>query len=213
MKKLLLAVILFTVPLSGIGATILVLGDSISAGYGIPREAGWVALLERHLARQYTAEFQVVNASISGETTAGGRFRLPSLLEQHDPELVIIALGGNDGLRGLSLDQMEENLRTMVAASRQRGSEVMLLSVELPVSYGARFNRLFAGVFEDIGAQPGVRHVAMGFDDLKDRDLLQQDGIHPTVEAQPILFDRIWATIEPAIDKINTDSGRTKENP
>ena len=205
-QNLLLAMILLWLSPAALGATVLVLGDSISAGYGIPSESGWVALLERHLDREYPREFQVINASVSGETTAGGRYRLPDLLEEHEPELVIIELGGNDGLRGLSLDRMRENLQTMVRESTAHDSEVVLLGVNLPASYGVRFRRLYEAVFEEIADAEEVTYAPMGFADLNDRDLLQSDGVHPTEKAQPILFTKIWATIGPVIARISKAS-------
>ena len=189
-------------PLQSLGGTILVLGDSISAAYGIPRASGWVALMDRYLADKFPQRFNIVNASISGETTGGGLYRLPALLDRHDPDLVIVELGGNDGLRGMSLREMEDNLRGIVQLSNRHGSETVLLSVKLPPSYGVHFNRLFTQTFSRIEQSDSILHIEMGFDDLNDRSLLQEDGIHPTEEAQPILFELIWATIEPLIESL-----------
>ena len=186
--------------------TLLVVGDSISAAYGIPRESGWVALLDKRLTEKFPMMFDVVNASVSGETTAGGLVRLPDLLQQHAPDMVIVELGGNDGLRGMSLRQMQSNLQQIVELSGEQGAEVVLLSVKLPVSYGVHFNKLFAKSFEDIEQSSSVMHIGLGFGDLNDRNLLQADGIHPTEDAQPILFELIWSKIKTVVESISTDS-------
>lgn len=194
-------------PLPATGATLLVLGDSISAAYGMPREAGWVALLDEHLDDVFPRQFDVVNGSISGDTTAGGLVRLPPLLEKHEPELVIVELGGNDGLRGMSLQQMESNLETMVTQSQATGARVAVVSVRLPVSYGVHYNRLFREVYEKVARRHDVLHVAIGFEDLNDRDLLQADGIHPTEAAQPLLFRLVWNTIADTVSDLAVSPG------
>ncbi len=192
MRKSLLIALLVAAPLQALAETILVLGDSISAAYGIPLESGWVNLLEERLEKHYPGRYQVVNASVSGDTTAGGVNRLPPLLAEHEPDQVILELGGNDGLRGLPLPQMRQNLRAMVEMAREQGAEVVLVSVELPTSYGPLFQERFADVFETVAGNTGVSRVELGFDLLKSRELLQEDGIHPTAEAQPLLLEAIW---------------------
>jgi len=174
------------------------LGDSISAAYGIAVEDGWVNLLRNRLQARYPNRYEVVNASVSGETTAGGLRRLPALLEQHAPETVIVGLGGNDGLRGLPLTQMEANLTRIVELSQKQGADVVLLGIELPHSYGAAFNRRFKQVYQKVGAAKDVPLVTLGFDLVQDRSLLQEDGIHPTEKAQPIILEQVWPVIESA---------------
>ena len=181
--------------LPAVSATLLVLGDSISAAYGIAVEEGWVHLLRERLQAHYPARYEVVNASVSGETTAGGLRRLPALLEQHSPDTVIVGLGGNDGLRGLPLKQMETNLTRIVELSQEKGAEVVLLGIELPPSYGAAFNRRFQQVYRTVGETHEVPLVPLGFGLLADRSLLQEDGIHPTEKAQPIILEQVWPLI------------------
>jgi len=197
LRYLLLFTLLGLTPLWSTANTILVLGDSISAAYGIPRESGWVNLFKQRLDEHYPGQYQVVNASVSGDTTAGGLQRLPTLLEKHQPDQVIVALGGNDGLRGMSLTQMENNLEKIITQSRSQGADVLMLSIELPPSYGVFFNRRFQQVFDKIHARLNVPKVPLGFALLKDRNLLQNDGIHPTAEAQPILVDVVWTALFP----------------
>ncbi|MFA5630588.1 MAG: arylesterase [Porticoccaceae bacterium] len=186
--------------LPALSATLLVLGDSISAAYGIAVEDGWVSLLRERLQARHPARYEVVNASISGETTAGGLRRLPALLEEYNPDTVIVGLGGNDGLRGLPLQQMEDNLSRIVALSRAQGAEVVLLGIELPPSYGAAFNRRFQQVYRKVGDANDVPLVPLGFSLLKDRNMLQEDGIHPTEKAQPIILDQVWPLLEKDAD-------------
>ena len=186
--------------LPALSATLLVLGDSVSAAYGIAVEDGWVSLLRERLQAHRPARYEVVNASISGETTAGGLRRLPALLEEHNPDTVIVGLGGNDGLRGLPLKQMEDNLSRIVALSRAQGAEVVLLGIELPPSYGAAFNRRFQQVYRKVGDANDVPLVPLGFALLKDRNMLQEDGIHPTEKAQPIILDQVWPLLEKGAD-------------
>lgn len=203
MKKFVVATIFLMIAHSSHSGVILVLGDSISAGYGIPRESGWVALLGRHLEEVFPNQFDVVNASVSGETTAGGLVRLPALLEKYDPAMVIVELGGNDGLRGMPLKLMQANLQKIVDLSQAQDAEVVLLSVQLPISYGVHFNKLFAKSFADIEASTSVAHVSLGFGDLKDRNLLQEDGIHPTELAQPLIFQLIWSKIQTVVESMS----------
>jgi acyl-CoA thioesterase-1 len=197
LRLLLLFTVLAITPLWSLANTILVLGDSISAAYGIPREAGWVNLFKQRLDEHYPDKYRVVNASVSGDTTAGGLQRLPELLREHNPEQVIVELGGNDGLRGMSLKQMESNLEAIIRLSQNQGAEVLMLSVELPQSYGVFFNRRFQQVFDKIHSRLDVPRVPLGFGLLKDRNLLQNDGIHPTEEAQPIVVDAVWTALFP----------------
>ena len=163
-------------------ATLLVLGDSLSAEYGLPRGSGWVALLGQRLETTH-AGWQVVNASISGETTSGGRTRLPALLKQHQPRLVIIELGGNDALRGLSLQQTREHLQAMVQASLSTGAKVLLLGMQMPPNYGADHAARFAALYRDVAKQHQVGWVPFFLSAIADKPDIaawfQADRIHP----------------------------------
>nr|WP_276606532.1 arylesterase [Ramlibacter rhizophilus] len=174
---------------------ILVLGDSLSAEYGLKRGSGWVALLEQRLAREKIAA-RVVNASISGDTTSGGRARLPALLQQHRPSHVVIELGGNDALRGLPLEMTQGNLAAMVEAARRAGAKVLLAGMQLPPNYGREYGERFAGLYEAVSRRQGtalvpflLKGVADGPDALR---LFQADRIHPTEEAQPLILANVW---------------------
>ena len=193
-RRALLAALAFA-PLASIAAeppVILVLGDSISAGFGLPPGAGWTHLLQKRLAeRRYP--HRVVNASISGDTTAGGRSRLPALLARHKPAIVVIELGGNDGLRGGSLASSRENLVAMVAATKAAGARAMIVGMKLPPNYGAAYARQFDAMFAEVAKAERVPLVPFFFDGFgEDRDLFQADGIHPTEAAQPKLLDNVW---------------------
>jgi acyl-CoA thioesterase-1 len=178
--------------------TILVLGDSISAGYGIQRDQGWVALLEARVAT-LPDPHQVVNASISGDTTGGALARLPRALEMHKPAVVIIELGGNDGLRGYPVDRIEQNLDTMITLSRNAGATVLVLGMEIPPNYGERYTRAFHKAFADAATRAGAALVPFLLDGVAtDAALMQADGIHPTAAAQPRLLDNVW----PALDAL-----------
>ena len=191
MKSFVLGLLL-VLPSLALANTILVVGDSISAAYGMSKEDGWVHLLEQRLEQHYPDRYKVVNASISGDTTAGGLRRLPSLLSTHNPDKVVIELGGNDGLRGMSIKSMASNLQKMVDLSREKGATVVLMSVELPPSYGWIFNRRFLSVYDTIEEENRISRVALSYDLVKEEGMLQDDGIHPTEKAQPLLVDKIW---------------------
>lgn len=171
---------------------ILVLGDSISAEYGLPRGSGWVELLA-HRLRKERPDYSVVNASISGETTSGGRTRLPRLLEVHRPAVVIIELGGNDGLRGLSLSATEENLNAMIAAAKKAHAKVLLVGMQLPPNYGKDYTERFASVYPKLAKRHGIGLVPFAFAGFAERiDYFQADRIHPAPSAQPLILDNIW---------------------
>ena len=175
---------------------ILVLGDSISAAYGLPPGTGWTHLLQQRLAERGHPH-RVVNASISGDTTAGGRSRLPALLERHRPAIVVIELGGNDGLRGGSLAATRENLGVMTAATKSAGAKPLLVGMKLPPNYGPAYTREFDAIFAEVAkAQraPLVPFFFAGFGE--DRDWFQPDGIHPSELAQPKLLDNVWPALE-----------------
>ena len=180
---------------------ILVFGDSISAGYGLPLEQGWVELLKTRLKSQGYGD-QVVNASVSGETTAGGLARLPRALELHHPSIVILELGGNDGLRGLPTAQMRANLTQMAALSSAAGAKVLLLGMRMPPNYGPEYTEQFAMVFSDLAAEKKIPLVPFLLTNIAlSPALLQGDDIHPNALGQPILLDNVWPTLKPLLHK------------
>ncbi|WP_017939990.1 arylesterase [Zestomonas thermotolerans] len=182
-----------------LAGTVLVVGDSISAAFGLDTAQGWVALLEKRLAER-DRDYQVVNASISGDTSAGGLARLPALLDAHRPEVVIIELGGNDGLRGLPPAQLQQNLARMIDSARSRGAQVLLLGMRLPPNYGERYTRAFEAVFSDLAEEKGVALVPFFMEGVGGvPGMMQPDGIHPTADAQPLLLEHAWSALEPLL--------------
>lgn len=182
-------------------ARLLVLGDSISAGYGMRPEQGWVTLLQNKL-RQEGYDYQVVNASISGETSQGGLTRLPTLLDQHQPALVLIELGGNDGLRGLPLKLLQHNLSKMIQLSQQQQAQPVLLGIQLPPNYGRRYTQAFANIYPTLAEQyqiPVMPFILEGIG--TDPDKMQSDGIHPKADAQQQLLNNIWPVLQPLLVK------------
>lgn len=178
---------------------VLVLGDSISAGYGLPSGAGWVSLLEKKLAAEHDPH-RVVNASISGDTTAGGRERLPALLQRYHPAITVIELGGNDGLRGGSLDAMRDNLDAMVATAQKAGSRVLLVGIRLPPNYGPAYVERFAAIFSEVAKARKAALVPFLFEGFgEDNGMFQSDRIHPVAAAQPRLLDNVWPALEPLL--------------
>ncbi|MFM7331047.1 MAG: arylesterase [Brachymonas sp.] len=178
--------------------TIVVVGDSLSAEYGLRRGTGWVALLDKRLAEQKIAA-KIVNASISGDTTSGGRSRLSALLSQHKPTHVIIELGGNDALRGLPLKMTEDNLMAMADASLKAGAKVLLVGMQVPPNYGADYSAQFSAVFDKVAKArkvPLVPFFLKGIGDAAEPlKFFQADRIHPKEEAQPIMLDNVWPTL------------------
>jgi acyl-CoA thioesterase-1 len=185
------------------GQTVLVFGDSLSAEYGLSRGTGWVALLEKRLAAQKSA-VRIVNASISGETTSGGRSRLPALLAQHKPAIVVIELGANDALRGLPQDMTEANLTFMTQAAQKAGARVLLVGIQVPPNYGADYSRRFAAMFEKVATTLKAALVPFMLKGVADGEdptrLFQADRIHPKEEAQPIILDNIWPELKKLLD-------------
>lgn len=174
---------------------LLVFGDSLSAAYGMPRESGWVTLLERRL-QAGKADFQVINASVSGETTAGGLTRLPALLAAHKPRLLILALGANDGLRGLPLHQTARNLEAMVALAQKNGAKVLLVGMRLPPNYGAAYTSKFQNLFSEVANRKKIPLVPFLLQDIaSQRSNFQADGLHPTAQAQPLLLETVWSEL------------------
>ena len=179
--------------------TLLIVGDSISAAFGLDSRQGWVALLEKRLAEQ-GYEHRVVNASISGDTSAGGAAWLPALLAEHRPSLVIIELGGNDGLRGQPPEQLQQNLASMIDGSRASGAEVLLLGMRLPPNYGVRYTTAFAQVFTHRAEEKQVALVPFFLEGVGGvSGMMQGDDLHPAADAQPILLENLWPTLQPLL--------------
>lgn len=180
-------------------STILVLGDSLSAAHNIPIDAGWPHLLEARLETM-TPPRRLVNASISGETTMSGRARLPALLRQYQPALVILELGANDGLQGMPLQQIRANLDAMVAACRDAGAKVLLLGIELPVNYGPRYRDGLRAIYADLAHKyhAGLVPFLLQGVALKPQ-LMQADGMHPTAAGENIVFDNVWSALAPML--------------
>lgn len=176
--------------------TILIMGDSISAGFGIDKEEGWVALLEQKLKTQHQ-NYHVINASISGETTSGGANRINMLLQQHKPHLVILELGGNDGLRGSPIKLIKQNLSYMIEQSQRSKAAVLLLGMRIPPNYGQTYSELFYKQYQDLASKYGTAIVPFLLEDIAGIDgMMQPDGIHPTQAAQAIMLNRVYPKID-----------------
>jgi acyl-CoA thioesterase I len=183
-------------PSGGGQETILVMGDSLSAAHGIAPEQGWVNLLDQRL-RKKGYHHAVINGSISGETTSGGRRRLSQTLPQVKPTLVILELGANDGLRGLSLKEMQKNLATMIDQSQQAGAKVLLLGMRIPPNYGKAYTERFQQIYLDLATQYQIPVVPFFLESVaQQRDLMQEDNLHPTAPAQEKLLETVWETVE-----------------
>lgn len=194
-----LSLMLFMLPGYSAPKTLLVLGDSISAEYGLPRQTGWVSLLQQRLAKEKLS-LAIVNASISGETTAGGLTRIPALLQQHKPAIVILELGGNDGLRGLSLAATQSNLRATIKAAERSGARVLLLGMQVPPNYGPDYSKRFAAMYQGLARERSVKLVPFFFKGLEDTDqYFQPDRIHPNQRAQAVLLDNLWPALKPLL--------------
>lgn len=179
--------------------TVLIVGDSISAGFGLDTRKGWVALLEQRLKRDGFDD-KVVNASISGDTSAGGQARLPALLAEHQPDLVILELGGNDGLRGQLPTQLQQNLASMIDSSKASGAKVLLLGMQLPPNYGVRYTQAFAKVYTAVAEDKNIPLVPFFLEGIGGHpELMQADGLHPAVDAQGKLLDNVWPTLKPLL--------------
>lgn len=203
LRSLLLCLALLLAPMApGVGASkpvILVLGDSLSAGYGIDIRSGWVHLLKQKLADEGLS-YAVVNAAVSGETTRGGLTRLPGLLERHQPALVLIQLGGNDGLRALPTTDMRDNLAKMVALSREADAEPVLFAMHIPANYGPDYTARFTGTFAELAKDEDVALMPFLLGRIAfDASAFQDDGIHPTAAAQPKILSEIWPALEPLL--------------
>lgn len=181
-------------------SVLLVLGDSLSAAYGIREDQGWVALLQQRL-RTDGYPYQVVNASVSGETTRGGLTRLPRALDIHRPGIVILELGANDGLRGIGIEEMRRNLLEMTQLSQTAGARVLLVGMHLPPNYGPAYTERFHAAFRSVADDTGAPLVPFLLDGVgTERSLMQADGLHPTADAQPRLLDNVWPRLRPLLD-------------
>jgi acyl-CoA thioesterase-1 len=177
----------------------LVYGDSLSAAYGIPREQGWVTLLQQRLQKQGYPH-QVVNASISGETTSGGLSRIQAALDQHKPDIVLLELGANDGLRGLPVAAMQKNLTAMIEASQKAGAEVLLIGIMIPPNYGSAYTRQFSESFPTLAKRYKLPLIPFLLEGVAGkRDLTLDDGLHPTASAQSLILENVWKVLETEI--------------
>lgn len=184
-------------------ATILVLGDSLSAAYGININEGWVALLQQQVINE-GYDYKVINASVSGDTTRTGLSRIDSTLKSHKPEIVIIALGGNDGLRGLAFSEIENSLSSIIESCKKQHAEILLLGVRLPPNYGPVYNKQFAELYQRLAEHFDITLLPKMLDQVADnRDLMQDDGIHPKAQAQPLVMKNVWAGLKSILEKEN----------
>ncbi len=188
-------------PAQAAAPALLVLGDSLSAEYGITRGTGWVTLLQDRL-KQERFDYNVVNASISGETTSGGKTRLPDLLSRHKPAIVVVELGANDALRGLPLQTTESNLRQIVSRAQKAGAGVLLVGMRIPPNYGQDYTEKFFSLYPKLASEYKVRLVPFFLDRVMARqDWFQPDRIHPTAEAQPALLETVWPQLKPMLKR------------
>ncbi len=180
--------------------TVLVMGDSISAAYGMEPEEGWVSLLEQRLEER-DADYRVVNVSLSGETTGGGLARLPDALARHQPDIVVLELGGNDGLRGYPIARIRANLQAMVEKSLDSGARVLLAGMHIPPNYGPRYVDAFHAIYEDLAREHELALVPFLLEDIAtNAGFMQGDGIHPTASAQPRILDNLWPALKPLLN-------------
>lgn len=191
--------------LSGVQAnTLLVMGDSLSAGYGMPPEATWVTLLEQQLDQGDT-DYSVINASISGETSRGGLERLPGLLARYEPDIMILELGANDGLRGFQIPRISGNLSGMIDMAQQAGATVILLGIRLPPNFGSRYTEPFFEQYATLAEEHEVLYLPFMLEGVAQyRELMQEDGLHPTDEAQPIILDNVWPLVQQALGQTSS---------
>jgi len=200
-----LVLLALLVPLSPVWAadrpTLLVVGDSISAGYGVPVEKGWVARLRQRLQSDGYA-YEVVNASVSGDTTSAARARLGAALERHEPAIVVLQVGGNDGLRGLPLTAMQDNLQAMIERARKAQAQVLLVGVRLPPNYGRAYTQRFVEVYRDVAETTGVALVPRVLANVGgNRERMQGDGIHPNAAGHAQVLETIWPKLQPLLER------------
>ena len=201
-KKLATGVLLYLLALPALAQNILLVGDSISAAFGLEIRDGWVSLLEQRLA-EHSYPHEVINASVSGDTTAGGLARLPALLREVQPALVVIELGGNDGLRALPVSNMQQNLSAMVALAQDAGADVILLGMRIPPNYGPRYSKAFENAFVEVAEQHEIALLPFLLEGVGGVEgMMQNDGVHPTAAAQALLLDNAWPVIRQWLDDI-----------
>lgn len=205
---MLLVVPVVALPVQGNTGNILIFGDSISAAYGIEQEQGWAHLLQAKLNTEGYS-FKVINASISGDTTGGGLIRLPKALSRHRPDIVVIELGGNDGLRGYPISKIRDNIEKMINLTQASGARVLVIGMVLPPNYGRRYTEAFLDLFQTAAKAtkvPLIPYLLEGTDTPP--ELIQRDGIHPTAEAQVLLLDDVWPSLHPLLQQVaDGDSG------
>lgn len=203
LARLFLLLLLVTPPAFAKTSPILVFGDSLSANYGIAQQQSWVNLLQARLEQTYP-QFKIVNASISGETTQGGRYRLPEVLAKARPALVILELGANDGLRGLPPQLMQQNLEAMLTQSKAANARVLLVGMRLPPNYGSAYNEKFHQVYQDLARRHKAVFVPFMLDKLSHPLHFQSDGVHPTAAAQTIILETLWQQLAPLLKSIQS---------
>ena len=195
LRLVLLLLALLTSPLIG-AQTILVLGDSLSTAYNMPTKQGWVALLDKRL-KTAVGSYQIINASISGDTTSAGLSRLPKALQSHHPDIVILALGANDGLRGLPLHNMKQNLTRIIELTESQGGQILLAGMKLPPNYGPVYNNKFTAIYSDIATTYEVSLIPFLLDEVGGvNELIQADGLHPNAKAQPVILENVWPHLQ-----------------
>jgi acyl-CoA thioesterase I len=200
-RILLLLVVLAAPPAMAAQPVVLIVGDSLSAGYGLAIHENWPSLLQDRLAASGYPH-RVVNASISGDTTSGGLARLPGALERNSPSVVLIGLGGNDGLRAIPIAEIRRNLSRMIQLSENAGAQVLLAGVHIPPNYGPAYTQAFHNIYHELAKEYGVGLVPFILDGVAlDPELMQEDGIHPTAAAQPVIIDNVWPALAPLLDR------------
>ncbi len=201
MSKIIFTLLLSLFSTTLLAKSIVILGDSISAGFGIDEKKGWVALLQEKLDKE-KLPFTVYNESISGDTTAGGLARIDQALAKHKPEWLLLELGANDGLRGLSPKKMKSNLAEIIKRSQQAGAQVILLSMRIPPNYGKRYEEMFYNTYPQLAKELKITFVPFILEDIAlVKDMMQQDGLHPNAKAQPLITDKIWQYVGSLIRK------------
>ena len=199
MRRLLVALVLLLAGVPAWAGTILVLGDSLSAGYGVPAGEGWVDLLRERL-QERGRPCEVVNASISGDTSAGGRARVDQALTEHEPAILILELGANDGLRGLSLPAMKRNLSSIIERAKAAGAQVLLLGMQLPPNYGPRYTERFAAIYRELAREHDLPPPPFLLEEVALRpELMQPDNLHPNAAGQPFLLQTVWPHLQPLL--------------
>jgi acyl-CoA thioesterase-1 len=190
--------------------SVLVLGDSLSAGYGLAQGANWVNLLEQRL-REQKIDAEVINASISGDTTSGGKARLPALLQRYHPSVVVIELGANDGLRGLPVKAAQANLRSMIDAAQRAGARVLLVGMQIPPNYGRDYAESFQAMYPKLARETKAALAPFLLEGVANRpQLFQSDRLHPTAAAQPVLLDNVWPYLKPLLTRSTQDKGEKR---